>query len=158
MSDIDTEITGSPGSIEGTATWLRDTLAPAVEAAGEAITAARRLAGESWNAAAGSDFRGIAQRAIGATDDLDAAVRDLAGDLDDFASELRRCQGLMSDARADARDGDLVVTGFVIGDPGPGLSQPEMPRGRPPTPCGTPTTTTSRPTTRRTRGSASTTP
>lgn len=127
MSDIDTEIKGSPGSIEGTASWLRDTLAPAVSTAADAITDARRLAGESWNTTAGDGFRSVAQRAIGATDDLESAVKTLADDLDDFASELRRCQNLMSDARQEARDGDLTVTDFVIVDPGPGLTNPSFP-------------------------------
>jgi len=125
--DVDTEITGSPGSIEGTASWLRDTLAPSVSSAADAMTSARSTASASWNTTAGYNFFSVASRAIRTTDDLESAVKTLADDLDGFAGKLRRCQEDMTQARQDARDGDLTVDGFVVRNPGPGLATPVPP-------------------------------
>lgn len=124
MSDVDTEITGEPSSVEGTASWLRDTLAPAVGSAADAITSARSTATSSWNTTAGYNFYSVATRAIRTTDDLQSAVTTVADDLDDFAASLRRCKEDMALARTDARNGNLVVTGFVVSDPGPALTMP----------------------------------
>ncbi|TGO06687.1 hypothetical protein [Serinibacter arcticus] len=126
MADVDTEITGSPSSIEGTATWLRDALANGVEAAADSLTAARSTASSSWNTTAGDNFHTVATRAIRTTDDLKSAVTTLAGDLEDFASSLRRCQEDMAAAREDARGAGLTVTGFVVVDPGPMLPDPSL--------------------------------
>ncbi|PWD50856.1 hypothetical protein C8046_09535 [Serinibacter arcticus] len=127
MSDVDTEITGSPSSIRGTVTWLRDTLAPAVQAAADDLTSARLLASEGWQATAGYAFWSTATRAIRTTDDLESSVRSLADDVDDFATSLERCLEDMRQARNDARDGDLVVNTYIVRDPGPGPAFPTMP-------------------------------
>lgn len=121
---VDTEIQGSPGSIEGAADWLRDRLAVAVGRAADRANDARRSASGSWRSEAGDEFVGVMARARGRIDDLETAVRDMAGDLDTFAGKLRRCQDMMGDVRTTARGAGLTVAGFVVQDPGPGPVRP----------------------------------
>ena len=59
---IDTEITGSPGGIEGAATWLRNSLEPRLTAAADAANAARRDAETGWSSVAGEEFVGTVHR------------------------------------------------------------------------------------------------
>ncbi|WP_299925806.1 hypothetical protein [uncultured Nocardioides sp.] len=121
---VDTEILGSPGSIEGVADWLRDRLAVKVGEAADRANEARRSAEGSWSSEAGDEFVGVMSRARGKVDDLEAAAKDMAGDLDAFATKLRRCQDMMADVRTTATGAGLTVTGFVVQDPGAGPTRP----------------------------------
>lgn len=121
---VDTEIQGSPGSVEGVAGWLRGRLASALERAADRANDARRDASGSWRSEAGDDFVEVMSRARGTIDDLESATTKMAGDLDKFAAKLRRCQDMMGDVRSTARGKGLTVTGFVVQDPGAGPSRP----------------------------------
>ncbi|WP_210649129.1 hypothetical protein [Nocardioides sp. SYSU D00065] len=121
---IDTEIQGSPSSIEGAATWLRGSLEPKLTAAGDAANDSRRNAESSWRSVAGEEFADMAGRARDKIDDLAGATKKMAGDLDDFAEKLRRSQEQMADVRTAARGAGLTVSGFVVEHPGAGPARP----------------------------------
>ena len=121
---IETEIKGSPSSVEGAATWLRGSLAPTLTAAADAANSSRRTAEMSWESVAGEEFVDMARQARDKVDDLAGAARKMAGDLDDFAEKLRRSQEQMGDVRTTARGEDLTVAGFVVQHPGDGPARP----------------------------------
>ena len=87
---VDTEIQGSPGSIEGAAGWLRTSLAARLEDAADTLHSVRGSAQRSWEGAAGTEFAATMGTASGATDDLEGATRAMARDLEGFAAKLRR--------------------------------------------------------------------
>lgn len=121
---VETEITGSPGSIEGAATWLRGSLARELTVAADAANDSRRSAEMSWSSVAGDEFVDLAKRARDRIDDLAEATRRMADDLDDFATKLRRAQDQMGDVRSTARGRGLTVSGCVVEHPGSGPARP----------------------------------
>lgn len=121
---VDTEIQGSPGSIEGAAGWLRTSLAARLEDAADTLHSVRGSAQRSWEGAAGTEFAATMGTASGATDDLEGATRAMARDLEGFAAKLRRCQDEMADVRRTASGAGLTVTGFVVQHPGAGPVRP----------------------------------
>lgn len=121
---VDTQIQGSPGSVEGAADWLRGQLATALEQAADRANDARRDASGSWRSEAGGEFVDVMSQARGKIDDLESATTKMAGDLDTFAGKLRRCQDMMGDVRSTARGKGLTVTGFLVQDPGAGPTRP----------------------------------
>lgn len=121
---VDTEITGSPTSVEGAAAWLRDSLETELTDAADAANDSRRNAEMSWDSVAGEEFVDMVRRARDKVDDLAGAARTMAGDLDDFAEKLRRSQDQMGDVRSTARGKGLTVSGFVVEDPGAGPVRP----------------------------------
>lgn len=123
---IDTEIQGNPAHVESAANWVKDKLASKVGAAADKLNDSRRNADGSWNSDAGDEFVDMMSRARDKTEDLEKAAKKMAGDLEDFAEKLRRCQDQMEDVRRDARAADLVVSGFLVQDPG---SPPVQPPG-----------------------------
>ncbi len=121
---VDTEITGSPGGIEGAATWLRGSLEPKLTAAADAANGARRDGETRWSSVAGEEFVDTARRIRDSSDDLAGAAKKMAGDLDDFAGKLRRSQDQMGDVRSTARGAGLTVSGFTVQHPGDGPARP----------------------------------
>ena len=121
---VDTQIEGSPSSVETAATWLRNDLAAGLESSAEVFNGARRSAEASWEGQAGAEMATTMASARGATDDLERAARTMATDLEAFATALRRCQGDMADVRRVAAAAGLSVTGFVVQHPGEGPARP----------------------------------
>ncbi|WP_370201555.1 hypothetical protein [Aeromicrobium sp.] len=121
---VDTEIEGSPTSIEGAATWLKGSLAPKIGDAADAASDVRRDAQGSWRCEAGDELAGLMNTARDSTDGLETAVTDMATDLEEFAEKLRTCQSDMASVREEARAAKLEVNGFVVVDPGPGPERP----------------------------------
>ncbi|WP_028644005.1 WXG100 family type VII secretion target [Nocardioides sp. URHA0020] len=121
---VDTEIEGQPGSIEAAADWLRDKLSAKVGEAADRMNDARRNADASWQSEAGDEFSARMGKGRDQVEDLEQAAKKMAGDLDDFAEKLRRCQQQMRDIRADASGAGLSVFGFLIQDPGAGPARP----------------------------------
>ncbi len=121
---IDTQIVGSPGSVEGAATWLRSSLAPELTVAADAANESRRDAEMSWSSVAGEEFVDTVRRARDTVDDLVGAAKKMADDLDDFAEKLRRSQEQMGDVRSTGRGKGLTVSGFVVENPGAGPARP----------------------------------
>ena len=72
---VETEITGSPGGIEGAATWLRSSLEPKLTAAADAANGARRDAELGWSSVAGEEFADTAGRIRDKSDDLAGAAK-----------------------------------------------------------------------------------
>ena len=121
---VETQIEGSPSSIEGAATWLRSRLEPKLTAAADAANSARRTAEMSWESVAGEEFVDLARRARDKVDELAGAATTMAGDLDAFAQKLKRSQEQMGDVRTSARGDGLSVIGFVVQHPGDGPARP----------------------------------
>ena len=126
---LDTEIKGSPASVESASSWLRGSLAPAVESGADALVSARTSADGDWGGDAGPAFSAQMRSGYTATDRLSTQVTAAAGNLESYAAALRRAQDRMSDIRSTAAGAGLRVTGFVIESPGPGPARP----GDPPT-------------------------
>jgi hypothetical protein len=124
---LDTEITGEPASIRSASTWLRDTLAPALDGSIDALNDARKTAASDWQGATGSAFAGAMSRGVSEVDPIHAGVQRVAGCFDDFAGSLQSCQGRMESIRGAARAAGLTVAGFVIQDPGAGPAHPGEP-------------------------------
>ncbi len=124
---IDTEIEGSPSSIRTAASWLADTLKPAVEKGGDSFAAARRTAGGDWRGETGEAFVGAMGRAVTQADHVESGVSEVKGAFDDYAGSLERCQNRMKTIRAEARGGGLTVSGFIIQSPGDGPPHPGEP-------------------------------
>lgn len=121
---VETEITGSPSSVRGAATWLRSSLEPELTDAGDAANSARREAEMGWDSVAGEELAGVVRRIRDSSDDLAGAARKMAEDLDDFAGKLQRSQEQMGDVRTEARGAGLTVVGFVVQHPGDGPARP----------------------------------
>lgn len=121
---VDTEIQGSPSSIESAASWLRTSLAEELESAADTCHAVRGTTQRSWEGVAGDEFAGIMATASGATDDLEGAAREMARDLEGFAASLGRCQSDMAEVRRVARTAGLSVSGFLVQHPGEGPARP----------------------------------
>ncbi len=121
---VDTEIQGTPSSIESAAAWLRTSPAAKLEAAADTCHAVRATTQRSWEGVAGDEFAGIMATASGATDVLERATREMARDLEGFASSLRRCQGDMADVRGTATAAGPTVSGFLVQHPGAGPIRP----------------------------------
>lgn len=124
---LDTEIKGSPSSVESASTWLRDSLSPAVESGADALVSARNDADAEWGGQAGPAFSSQMRSGATATDELDTALKAAAGNLDAYAAELRRAQNSMADIRGAASGAGLTVSGFTIENPGPGPANPGPP-------------------------------
>ncbi|QWZ09280.1 hypothetical protein KRR39_05705 [Nocardioides panacis] len=121
---LDTEIPGSPGSIESAAHWLSGTLAPSVSKASDALNSARGDAQSDWDGEAGSAFASTMRGASAKADDLHGAATDVARSLDSYAGSLRGAQDKMADIRDAASAAGLTVHGKVIENPGPGPTRP----------------------------------
>ncbi|MGY2704214.1 hypothetical protein [Nocardioides sp. HB32] len=126
---VDTEIKGSPGSIEAAADWLRSSLGKAVSSSADALAAARSTAASDWQGQTGSTFAGTMGTAVGRADALASAASGVAGALDAFATKLANLQNRMADIRGTAQGAGLVVTAYLIQEPGAGPADP----GPPPT-------------------------
>ena len=133
---IDTEIQGSPSSIEGAAEWLAGTLRTGIDSTADAVAEARRSATASWQGPAGDEFASRAGDAVRTIDDLSGRADTAATALRTFASRLRSAQDRMATIRHTAAGKGLTVSGFVIADPGPGPANPGvLPSGGMPSPA-----------------------
>ncbi len=124
---LDTEIKGDPASIRHASSWLRDTLAPALDKSVDALNDARKTATADWQGATSTAFAGAMSRGVSEVDPIHAGVQKVAGCFDDFAGSLQSCQSRMESIRGEARAADLTVSGFVIQDPGAGPAHPGQP-------------------------------
>jgi hypothetical protein len=124
---VDTEIKGSPASIEGAAEWLRGTLGKAISSGADALAGARSTAASDWDGEAGRSFTSTMGSAVDRADTLEAAASSVAGSLDAYATRLGSLQHRMADIRGAASAAGLTVSGYVIEDPGPGPANPGQP-------------------------------
>ncbi|GAB2449927.1 hypothetical protein GCM10027062_33940 [Nocardioides hungaricus] len=124
---IDTEIQGSPASVESAASWLRSDLGKAVSSSADKLAGARSTASSDWDGAAGEAFTARIGSAVGRVDTLEAGITSVAGSLETYASRLSTLQNRMADIRGAAQTAGLTVTAYVIQDPGPGPANPGPP-------------------------------
>lgn len=121
---IDTEIKGSPASIEGAAAWVRDTLGTAVSTSSDRMARARSTAASDWDGEAGRAFVGRIGSAVGKVDGLERSASSVASGLEAYAGRLASLQHRMAAIRGAAQAAGLTVTAYVIADPGPGPADP----------------------------------
>lgn len=121
---IDTEITGSPASIEGAAAWVRGTLGTAVSTSADRMASARTAAASDWDGEAGRAFVGRLGSAVGKVDGLQRSTSSVAAGLEAYAGRLASLQHRMAAIRSTARSAGLAVAAYVIEDPGPGPANP----------------------------------
>lgn len=115
---IDTELTGSPDSIDAAARWLDGSLAAAVGEGGERVVAARRAASADWQGASATGFVSRMGVAVEKIDLVHDGASSAARELTAYAATLRRLQARMAEIRASARAAGLTVTAYVVEPPG----------------------------------------
>ena len=96
---IDTELQGSPGSIEGAAHWVADTLRPGVDGASTALTTARNGAAGDWKGEGGDSFGTWSGSAVTRVDELVEGSDTVSTTLLTFAGKLRQGQHRMATIR-----------------------------------------------------------
>lgn len=117
---IETRIEGDPESVRQVARWLRDRLAPAVDAASDQVYAARNRIDAAWDGPASeAAVPRLTAGAEGAVK-MSTAARDHAQKIDDFAAALEKAALMMAGARDDAAASGLFVVGDVIEEPSAG--------------------------------------
>lgn len=116
---IDTEVEGSPESVESVAAWLRSSLAVEVAAAADAAASTRSFSAGAWEGEAGEEYRDQARRLVKVTDRHKLRVERAAVLLDRYAARLRGIRTRMTGIRIEAATGGLTVIGAVIHDPPP---------------------------------------
>ncbi len=117
MTSLDTEVAGDPAAVTKAASWLRDTLAKNLEAAGNDQQDARNSSRGMWEGETASSYRNFAGDLLRANDKHEARVKRAATALDQYSARLQRCINDMTDIRDRARSGGLTVSGTVISQP-----------------------------------------
>lgn len=115
---IDTELKGSPDSIDSAARWLDRTLGAAVGGGGELVATARSVASSDWDGAAATGFVSRMGVAVEKFDLVHDSVSSAARELAAYADTLRRLQARMAEIRASARAAGLTVSAYVVEPPG----------------------------------------
>ncbi len=118
MMGIDTELEGSPDSIDAAARWLEHTLAEALGGGGELVATARRVASSDWDGAAAAGFVSRMGVAVEKLDLVHRSTSSAARELAAYAGTLRRLQARMAGIRASARAAGLTVSAYVVEPPG----------------------------------------
>ena len=126
---IDTHLAGQPASIRASATWLKGTLAAAVDQSVTDLYEVRNEADRGWNGDAGPSFRDKMAAGGKRADDLRADAERAAQSLNTYADDLTTAQNGMERARQIAREGGLTLAGDTILDPGAGPARPMVPTG-----------------------------
>jgi hypothetical protein len=121
---IDTDVPGSPASVEGAAHWVADTLRPGLDTAGTVLTRARTGAAGDWQGAGGDSFVRWSGNAVGKVDQVADGAGTVSAALLAFAGRLRSAQHRMAAVREEAAGAGLTVSGRVVEDPGPGPARP----------------------------------
>lgn len=120
---IDTKINGRPESIDAGASWIRDSLANAIETAVDRIYSARNSADSGWRGEASEAFRDKLTAAGRKGDEFTEAAGKMAQKFDDVAADLRAAQHEMERIRTEASAAGLRVDDHIIEDPGPAPPQ-----------------------------------
>ncbi|RVW05984.1 WXG100 family type VII secretion target [Rhodococcus spongiicola] len=124
---IDTRVEGNPDSIRTVASWLRDTLAPALSEGVDELYRARNTAQSGWEGAAGDGFASRAGSSAAKAEDLVDAVTSYAQEFEDTAAELQQTHDRMREIRETASEAGLRISGDVIEEPGPAPADPGAP-------------------------------
>lgn len=120
---IETKIEGEVAAVRSAATWLRGTLAPNLDTAGDKQGAARVKAAGGWDGSAATAYQDFTKTVLSATDKHTARVKRAATACDDYAARLEEAKTTMRGIRTRAVAGGLTVDGTVIQAP------PDVPAG-----------------------------
>lgn len=120
MSDLDTEIKGSPASIRTVGTWLRSDLGPGLRDLGDTAAAQRSAAQGDWQGEAGTAFAARTHTLATSADKAAAISGSVATTVDVLATAMDSSQSAMAGVRDTARAGALNVDEFVVRNPGSG--------------------------------------
>ncbi len=121
-STLETRAEGAPGEVAAAADWLRDSLATALEAAGDDLLAARAIALDSFRGRAGAAYVALDERLVRLLDEHAERVGAAARLVDAWAARLGVHHARMASVRARARAGDLTVHGTLVSVPAPALA------------------------------------
>ncbi|WP_203336508.1 hypothetical protein [Nocardioides limicola] len=114
---IDTEVDGSPASVNAAATWLRSTLKANVDEAADLQAGARAAASAGWDGAGAQAYRDFMAPVVTASDNHVQRIGRAATALDVYASRLGRMQTDMDALRQRAQAGGLILTSTTIEPP-----------------------------------------
>ncbi len=120
MADLDTEIEGEVANVRAVARWLRQDLRTGFDDLATTVAQQRTDAAGDWQGEAGTAFSGRARELAQSGDDGASITGHVATLVDDLAEDMRTAKDAMADVRAAAREGDLVVDGFTVRNPGDG--------------------------------------
>lgn len=120
MGDLDTEIEGEVGNVRAVGRWLRQDLRTGFDDLASTVAQQRTNAAGDWQGEAGTAFSGRARELAQSGDEGAVITRNVATLVDDLAEDMQIAKDAMADVRAAAREGDLVVDGFVVRNPGDG--------------------------------------
>jgi hypothetical protein len=114
---LDTKVEGSPTAVTAAATWLRDTLAKKVAAAGDQQQDARNDARGRWEGETASSYQNVSGDTLKVNDKHEDRIKTAANALDDYAAKLKGLEDTMRSIRERASGGGLTVSGTVIQPP-----------------------------------------
>ena len=120
MADLDTEIEGEVANVRAVARWLRQDLRTGFDDLATTVAQQRTDAAGDWQGEAGTAFSGRARELAQSGDDGASITGHVATLVDDLAEDMRTAKDAMADVRTAAREGDLVVDGFTVRNPGDG--------------------------------------
>lgn len=120
MSDLDTRIDGSPGSIRAVATWLRKDFGDSADELAGSVWQQRSRAASDWEGPAADGFSNAARTLGTKADDVKADAASIAALPEELATALTTAQNGMEQVRKDAAAGGLAVDGTIVRNPGPG--------------------------------------
>jgi hypothetical protein len=114
---LDTKVEGSSVEVTAAATWLRDTLAKKLAAAGDQQQDARNDARGRWEGETASSYQNVSGDTLKVNDKHEDRIKTVANALDAYAAKLKVLEDDMRFMRDRASDGGLTVTGTVIRQP-----------------------------------------
>lgn len=116
MGSLNTQILADVASSREGARYLHR-LAEANHDAATAAHKARSTSESGWHGEAAEAFRGYVDRNAKDADELVRVIRNVSEGLDKFADQISTAKSRMQQAHQAAREGGLVVTGWVIHEP-----------------------------------------
>ncbi|GAB3440768.1 hypothetical protein GCM10027517_15780 [Phycicoccus ginsengisoli] len=134
MTDLDTRIDGSPGSIRAVGHWLRDSFGNQADEMATAVFRGRSTGLGAWDGPASTAFGNRAKVLAEAAQHAHESSLVADRDVERLATALDRALDDMGQVRRTAGADDLTVSGTVIHDPG----QRMVVQGTPPGPDATP--------------------
>ena len=134
MTDLDTRIDGSPGSIRAVGHWLRDSFGNQADEMATAVFRGRSTGLGAWDGPASTAFGNRAKVLAEAAQHAHESSLVADRDVERLATALDRALDDMGQVRRTAGADHLTVSGTVIHDPG----QRMVVQGTPPGPDATP--------------------
>ncbi len=116
MASVNTQILADVASSREGAQYLHR-LAEANHDAATAAHKARSTSESGWHGEAADAFRGYVDRNASDADELVRVIRNVSQGPDKFADQISTAKSRMQQAHQAAREGGLVITGWIIHEP-----------------------------------------